>query len=131
MSMQDAISDMLTRIRNGHLVSKKQVTVPHTKLKLAIVKVLLDEGFISAYKEEKGVKPTLIIVLKYHKDNIPVIEGMTRVSRPSLRVYRSYRSLPKVVKGFGIAILSTARGVVSHHVARQLKVGGEVLCEVW
>ena len=131
MSMQDTISDMLTRIRNAQIVGKKEVIVPHSKLKLAIVKVLLDEGFINAYKESQGPKPTLVIVLKYHKNNIPVIEGIKRVSRPSLRVYKDYRSLPKVVGGFGIRILSTAKGVVSHHVARQLKVGGEILCEVW
>jgi len=131
MSMQDTISDMLTQVRNGHMVKKPQVKVPHTKLKLAIVKVLLDEGFINAYKEEKGPKPSLIIVLKYHKENVPVIEGIKRVSRPSQRIYSSYRALPKVVGGFGIAVISTAKGVVSHHVARQLKVGGEILCEVW
>lgn len=131
MSMPDTISDMLTRIRNAQMVYKNDVTVPFSKIKLAIVKVLLEEGFINAYKENKEEKPSLTIVLKYHKNNIPVIEGIKRVSKPSLRVYKGYDSLPQVVKGFGIAIISTAKGVISHHAARKLKIGGEVLCEVW
>lgn len=130
MSMTDPIADMLTRIRNGQMAEKMGVSMPSSKLKEAIAKVLLDEGYIENFAVRKdGAKSELDIELKYYAGR-PVIERLERVSRPGLRVYRGQQDLPKVMNGLGIAIVSTPKGVMTDRKARTANVGGEVLCIV-
>lgn len=130
MSMTDPIADMLTRIRNGQMAEKLAVTMPSSKIKEAIAKVLLDEGYIEDFTVRKqGAKSELDIKLKYYAGR-PVIERLERVSRPGLRVYRGKQDLPKVMNGLGIAIVSTPKGVMTDRKARSVNVGGEVLCIV-
>lgn len=130
MSMSDPISDMLTRIRNAQRSEKTSVCMPASKLKVAIAKVLKDEGYIDdfATRESDG-KPTLEIGLKYYAGH-PVIETIERVSRPGLRIYKGSGDLPRVMNGLGIAIVSTSKGVMTDYKARAAGVGGEVLCIV-
>ena len=128
--MSDPISDMLTRIRNSLLRFKRDVRIPSSKLKVAIANILKQEGYIKDYRvEENDKRTTLIIELKYFKGK-PVIESMKRVSKPSLRSYKSVNELPKVMGGLGIAIISTAKGVMTDKSAREHGIGGEVLCYV-
>jgi len=128
--MSDPISDMLTRIRNSLLRFKHDVRIPSSKLKVAIANILKQEGYIKDYRvEENDKRITLIIELKYFKGK-PVIETMKRVSKPSLRSYKSVNELPKVMGGLGIAIISTAKGVMTDKSAREHGIGGEVLCYV-
>lgn len=130
MSMQDPIADMLTRIRNGQMVEKQQVTMPTSKVKVAIAKILKDEGYVTDYVTETvDGKLALTIVLKYFEGK-PVIESLQRVSRPGLRMYRSKGDLPAVVGGLGVAIISTSHGVMTDRAARAQGFGGEVLCFV-
>ena len=130
MSMSDPISDMLTRIRNSLLRFKHDVRIPSSKLKVAIANILKQEGYIKDYRvEENDKRTTLIIELKYFKGK-SVIESMKRVSKPSLRSYKSVSELPKVMGGLGIAIISTAKGVMTDKSAREHGIGGEVLCYV-
>lgn len=135
MSLQDPISDMLTRIRNGQMASKQFVSMPSSKLKEAIAKVLMDEGYINHYsvvaadEESTGSKSVLKIELKYFEAK-PVIEEIKRVSRPGLRIYRGLDELPKVKDGLGIAIISTCKGIMTDKSARMQRVGGEILCSV-
>ena len=130
MSMTDPVADMLTRIRNAQTAHKVSVSVPASKLKLSIARVLAAEGYVQAVSEEDvDGKPALKIELKYHEDR-PVIERIQRVSRPGLRVYSSAADLPKVQGGLGIAIISTSKGVVTDRQARAEGQGGEVLCVV-
>ena len=130
MSMNDPIADMLTRIRNGQRARKVAVDMPASKIKLAVAKVLIDEGYVeSVSTAEDGVKKTMSVVLKYFK-NEPVIERIDRVSRPGLRVYKAAGELPKVQGGLGVAIVSTSNGVMSDREARLAGHGGEVLCFV-
>lgn len=132
MSMNDPISDMLTRIRNATRAGHLTVEVPASKLKEEICRVLKSEGFIADYQiESDGVKGKLTIQLKYTKDRRPVIQGIRRVSRPSIRRYSGYRELKPVRSGFGIQIMSTSKGVMTGREAKKQKVGGEVICEVW
>ena len=127
MSMHDPIADMLTRIRNAHGRMKREVRMPSSKLKVAIISVLKEEGFVSGFQvEEDGCKKTLVIELKYFEGK-PVIEKLQRVSRPGLRRYESTSALPKVMGGFGTAIISTAQGVMTDKSARGKSIGGEVL----
>ncbi len=129
MSMHDPIADMLTRIRNAQKAKHQRVSCPLSTIKTAIVAVLKDEGYISDYKVSGAdVKPQLDILLKYYQDK-PVIAKVKRISRPGLRAYRKKDELPRVT-GFGIRIVSTSQGVMSDRKARQLGIGGEVLCEV-
>jgi len=130
MSMSDPIADMLTRIRNAQQVDKTTVTMPSSKLKVAIATVLKDEGYIDSF-EVKGTaaKPELEISLKYYAGR-PVIERIERVSRPGLRIYKGHGSIPQVMNGLGVAIVSTSRGVMTDRKARASGVGGEVLCYV-
>lgn len=130
MSMSDPIADMLTRIRNGQQVEKVSVSMPSSKLKVAIATVLKEEGYIENF-EVKGdkTKPELEIELKYY-NNQPVIERIERVSRPGLRIYKGRASIPQVMNGLGVAIVSTSRGVMTDRKARAVGVGGEVLCYV-
>jgi len=130
MSMSDPIADMLTRIRNGQHAEKAQVSMPASKQKAAIAKVLKDEGYILDYSvADEGGKPTLTITLKYFEGR-PVIEKVRRVSRPGLRIYKNKHELPKVDGGLGIAIVSTSKGVMTDRQARAVGEGGEVLCTV-
>ncbi|MFO7190032.1 MAG: 30S ribosomal protein S8 [Pseudomonadota bacterium] len=130
MSMTDPIADFLTRIRNGQSSGKSEIIVPASKLKLAIAKVLKEEGYIEdfASREQDG-KPVLAVQLKYYQGR-PVIERLERVSRPGLRVYKGKDELPKVLGGLGVAIVSTSRGVMTDREARAAGHGGEVLCIV-
>ena len=130
MSMTDPIADMLTRIRNAQQANKTQVSIPSSKLKVSIAKVLEEEGYIAAYKvDEADAKPTLTITLKYFEGKA-VISEIKRVSRPGLRVYKSASELPRVIGGLGVAIISTSKGVMADRKARSLGEGGEVLCAV-
>jgi small subunit ribosomal protein S8 len=128
--MSDPIADMLTRIRNGQQAGKANVRMPSSKLKVAIAKVLQDEGYIDAYTvREAAGKSELDVALKYYADR-PVIERIERVSRPGLRVYKGSDDLPKVLNGLGVAIVSTPRGVMTDRAARASRVGGEIICLV-
>ena len=131
MSMQDPLSDMLTRIRNAQMAGKTHVEMPGSKLKVAVAKVLKDEGYIEEFaaSDESG-KPRLAIDLKYF-DGKPVIAEIDRVSRPGLRRYSGKSELPSVRAGLGIAIVSTSKGVMTERAARAAGVGGEVLCTVY
>ncbi len=128
--MTDPIADLLTRIRNAHHAEKISLTLPGSKVKAAIAKVLEDEGFIEGFDSsvEDG-KPVLNIKLKYYEGE-PVIEQIQRVSKPGLRVYKGADELPKVNGGLGIAIISTSKGIMTDRAARSAGVGGEVLCSV-
>lgn len=129
MSMQDPLADMLTRIRNGQMAKKAVVTMPSSKIKVAIAKVLSSEGYINGFRVEAGAKPELHIDLKYYQGKA-VIESLSRVSRPGLRIYRAKDQLPKVLGGLGVAIISTSQGVMTDRAARAAGVGGEILCLV-
>ena len=130
MSISDPIADMLTRIRNGQMVDKTEVTMPSSKLKVAIAKVLEDEGYIDGYTvDANDGKPVLRRGLKYYAGR-PVIEMIERVSRPGLRVYKNHETIPQVMNGLGIAIISTPKGVMTDRKARAAGIGGEVLCVV-
>ncbi|MBU6439723.1 MAG: 30S ribosomal protein S8 [Betaproteobacteria bacterium] len=130
MSMSDPIADMLTRIRNAQMVEKASVRMPASKLKAAIAQVLADEGYIDGFEVlQDGAKADLQIALKYYAGR-PVIEHIERVSRPGLRIYRGHQAIPKVMNGLGVAIVSTPKGVMTDRKARQVGVGGEVLCYV-
>ena len=130
MSLQDPISDMLTRIRNAQRAGHASVVMPSSNAKVAILKVLMDEGFIGEYAVSEGAKPDVSINLKYHGGQ-PVIEEIKRVSRPGLRIYKQASDLPTVRSGLGVAIVSTDRGVMTDRAARRAEVGGEVLCTVF
>jgi len=130
MSMSDPIADLLTRIRNAQMVAKPTVSVPSSKVKIAISQVLKDEGYIDGFqiKTEAG-KTELVITLKYYAGR-PVIERIERVSRPGLRVYKAAQAIPQVQNGLGVAIVTTPKGVMTDRKARATGVGGEVLCYV-
>ncbi len=130
MSMTDPIADMLTRIRNAQQAEKTTVTMPSSRLKEAIAKVLKDEGYIEAVQvHAHDSKPLIELTLKYYAGR-PVIEMIERVSRPGLRVYKGAQDIPKVMNGLGVAIVSTPMGVITDRAARRQNVGGEVLCVV-
>jgi|TARA_B110000037_G_scaffold122276_1_gene139665 small subunit ribosomal protein S8 len=130
MSMSDPIADMLTRIRNAQRADKKIVTMPSSKLKQSIAMVLKDEGYIEYFTvRDIDNKPVLDVGLKYYA-GLPVIEKIDRVSRPGLRIYKPNNSLPKVMNGLGVAIISTSKGVMTERKARANGIGGEVLCIV-
>ena len=130
MSMTDPIADMLVRIKNAAAVGKPSVSMPSSKIKVAIAKVLEDEGYVASSRVTKdGAKSVLEIALKYYEGK-PVIERLQRVSRSSLRQYRGKDALPKVLGGLGVAIISTSKGIMTDTQARQQGVGGEVLCFV-
>ena len=131
--MTDPIADMLTRIRNANTAKHDTVDVPSSKMKLAIAKILLDEGYIKSYElVENGKFNDIRITLKYGASkNEKIISGLQRISKPGLRVYANWEELPKVLGGLGVAIISTNKGVITDKEARKLGVGGEVLCFVW
>ena len=131
MQITDPIADMLTRIRNAGSAKHESVDVPASKMKKAIAEILLEEGYIKAYNVvEDGTQGTIHITLKYN-NNEKAITGLKRVSKPGLRVYAGAQELPQVLRGLGIAIISTSKGVMTDKKARELNVGGEVLAFVW
>ncbi|GGP23986.1 30S ribosomal protein S8 [Silvimonas iriomotensis] len=129
MAMHDPIADMLTRIRNAQRADKASVTMPSSKLKVAIAQVLKDEGYVESFSVAGDVKRELTIELKYYAGR-PVIERIERVSKPGLRVYKGSDSIPQVMNGLGVAIVSTSKGVMTDRKARANGVGGELLCFV-
>jgi len=129
MSMSDPIADMLTRVRNGQMAGKTEVSMPSSKLKVSICQVLKDEGYISDFIVVGDVRPVVTVKLKYFEGR-PVIEKIQRVSRPGLRIFRGSSELPKVLNGLGVAIVSTSQGVMTDRQARAAGHGGEVLCTV-
>lgn len=132
MSISDPIADMLTRIRNGIMVSYDTVDIPSSRLKINVAKILKAEGFIKNYKIMTDRRHgTLRILLKYDEKGAPVIGGLKRVSKPSGRVYTRKDRIPKILNGLGVSILSTPKGVMTDKQARKMGVGGEILCSVW
>jgi len=132
MSMTDPIADFLTRIRNGIQAKKQSVVMPSSRLKRALAEVFKKEGFIADFREEPvGNFNNLVIELKYDENQRPAIEGLKRMSKPGQRVYVGKEELPRVRQGLGVAIVTTSRGVMTDAQARELKIGGEVICTVW
>lgn len=132
--LTDPIADMLTRIRNANVAMHDEVPMPSSKQKLALAEILQKEGYISGYAvapSSKGPGEVLTIKMKYSADRKRTISGLKRVSTPGLRVYRKSTSVPRVLGGLGVAVLSTSKGLMSDREARQRKVGGEVVCYVW
>ncbi|MCQ1059935.1 30S ribosomal protein S8 [Photobacterium sp. DNB23_23_1] len=129
MSMQDPISDMLTRLRNGQAAKKVAVKMPSSKMKVAIASLLKEEGFVADYTVTGEVKPELEVTLKYFEAT-PVIEQIQRVSRPGLRIYKKKDALPSVMGGLGIAVVSTSKGLMTDRAARKAGLGGEIICYV-
>ncbi len=132
MQITDTIADLLTRIRNASTARHETVDVPASNMKKAIAQILLDEGYIKSFAVvEDGKQGMIHITLKYTDGKTPVITGLRRVSKPGLRIYTSCEDMPKVMKGLGVAILSTSKGVMTDKEAKKLNVGGEVLAFVW
>ena len=132
MYITDTIADMLTRIRNANSAKHETVDIPASKMKTSIAQILLDEGYIKSFVAvDDGKQGIIRITLKYGANKTPVIQGMRRVSKPGLRIYTSCEDCPKVMKGLGIAILSTSKGVITDKQARKENVGGEVLAFIW
>lgn len=130
--LTDPIADMLTRIRNANLALHDTVEMPGSRLKADIARVLEEQGYIAGYETSAdGTRTTLVVKLKYNEDRRRVITGLDRVSKPGRRVYADKDSLPKVLGGMGVAIISTSQGLLTGHEARRRGVGGEVLCTVW
>lgn len=129
----DPIADLLTRIRNANVKMKDRVDVPYSNLKMEVVRILKEEGFIANYKSlyNEGRRGSIRVFLKYSPEKELVIRGIQRISKPGLRQYRGYREIPKVRGAFGVTILSTPQGVLTDKQARERKVGGEILCQVW
>jgi small subunit ribosomal protein S8 len=132
MSMTDPLADMLTRIRNAGQAGFDKVDIPASRLKISLARIFKDEGFIKNYKVIKDNRQGILrIYLKFDEHQKLLIQGLRRVSRPGRRVYTGHEELPKVQGGLGIAVISTSKGVITDRQARKLKVGGEVLCEIW
>ena len=132
MHITDPIADMLTRIRNANSAKHETVDIPASNMKKAIAQILLDEGYIASYKVIEDDKQGVIrVTLKYGENKSQVITGLRRVSKPGLRIYSNVEDMPKVMKGLGIAIVSTSKGVMTDREARKQNVGGEVLAFVW
>ena len=132
MNTSDPIADMLTRIRNASAARHADVTLPSSKVKREIARILAEEGFIDSYETANGgVQETLTMRLRYVEGKTPVVSGLKRISKPGLRVYARKTEIPRVLGGLGLAILSTSRGIMTGSQARKLNLGGEVLCYVW
>ena len=132
MQVTDTIADLLTRIRNAQAAKHDTVEVPASNMKKAICQILVDEGYVRHYSvKEDGKQGVITISLKYAEGRQPVIKGLKRVSKPGLRIYSSAEELPKVMKGLGVAIVSTSKGIMPDRAARQQNVGGEVLAFIW
>ena len=132
MNTSDPIADMLTRIRNASLARHRELTLPSSRVKREIARILVDEGFIESLStSQEGVQETLTLQLKYVEGRTPVVSGLKRISKPGLRVYARKTEIPRVLGGLGLAILSTSHGIMTGSQARKLNLGGEVLCYVW
>ena len=132
MQITDTIADLLTRIRNANSAKHDTVEIPASNMKKAICQILVDEGYIKSFSvEEDGKQGMIKVVLKYAEGKTPVIQGLRRVSKPGLRIYSNVEDMPKVMKGLGIAIISTSKGIMTDRQARKENVGGEVLAFVW
>ena len=132
MQITDTIADLLTRIRNANSAKHATVQIPASNMKKAICQILLDEGYIKNFSvEEDGKQGIITVTLKYLDGKTPVIQGLRRVSKPGLRIYSNVEDMPKVMKGLGIAIISTSKGVMTDREARKQNVGGEVLAFIW
>ena len=132
MTMTDPIADMLTRIRNAIIASYDKAEVPCSKIKINVAKILKFEGYIRNYKIVKDNKQGIIVIyLKYNEDKSPVIKGLKKISKPSCRIYSRCRTIPRVLNGFGINIISTSKGVMTDREARRMGIGGEIICSVW
>ncbi len=132
MSISDPVADMLTKIRNANMVRYEKVDIPSSKLKIEIVKILKNEGFIKTFKKisQEG-KNQIRIFLKYDDGNNPVLHGLERLSTPGRRVYKGYKGMPRVYNGYGALIVTTSRGVITGRKALEQQVGGELICSVW
>jgi small subunit ribosomal protein S8 len=132
MNTTDPIADMLTRIRNASGARHRELTLPSSRIKREIARILTEEGFIESYTtRQEGVQETLTVQLKYVEGRTPVMSGLKRISKPGLRVYARKTEIPRVLGGLGMAILSTSQGIMTGTQARKLNLGGEVLCYVW
>ncbi|WP_407382679.1 30S ribosomal protein S8 [Ruminococcus sp.] len=132
MQITDTIADLLTRIRNANSAKHDTVQIPASNMKKAICQILVDEGYIKNFSvEEDGKQGVITVTLKYLEGKQPVIQGLRRVSKPGLRIYSSVEDMPKVMKGLGVAIISTSKGVMTDREARKQNVGGEVLAFIW
>ncbi len=132
MNTTDPIADMLTRIRNASLARHRELTLPSSRIKREIARILAEEGFIEAFStQQDGVQESLNVQLKYVEGRTPVMSGLKRISKPGLRVYARKTEIPRVLGGLGMAILSTSQGIMTGSQARKLNLGGEVLCYVW
>lgn len=132
MTMTDPIADMLTRIRNAVLAKKKDVRIPSSRMKIEVAKILKDEGYIKSFRVMEGnIQGVLNIVLKYTEDGESVISGLSRISKPGCRIFCKSDSVPKVLDGLGIVIISTSKGIMTGKNCEDLGFGGEVLCQVW
>jgi small subunit ribosomal protein S8 len=132
MKTSDSLSDLFTRLRNGMRAGHDRVDVPSSKLKESVLKVLEQEGFISSFRKvEESGRPVLRVGLKYDHEGEPIVSGLERVSRPGRRIYAKADAIPSVLGGLGVSIVSTSRGIVTDKTAREKRLGGEVLCNVW
>ena len=132
MAVNDPIADFLTRVRNAQMAKHDAVEIPHSKMKAEIARILKEEGYINDVSEKgSGVEKRLVVELKYGPDGRRGITGLRRMSRPGRRVYRKQTSIPRVLDGLGVAILSTSQGILTDHAARRAGIGGEVLCFVY
>ncbi|NLD39471.1 MAG: 30S ribosomal protein S8 [Desulfatiglans sp.] len=132
MGMTDPIADMLTRIRNAIMASYNSVDIPGSRMKINIAKVLKSEGFIKNFKLLDDKKQGIIkIYFKYDEKGVPTIDGLKRVSKPGCRIYAKRDNIPKILNGFGINILSTSKGIITDKQAREIGVGGEIICSIW
>ena len=132
MQITDTIADLLTRIRNASSAKHDSVEIPASNMKKAIVQILVDEGYVKSYTVvEDGIQGVIKVVLKYSEGKMPVIKGLRRVSKPGLRIYSNAQELPRVMKGLGVAIISTSKGIMTDRQARSENLGGEVLAFVW
>ena len=132
MNTSDPIADMLTRIRNASMARHRELTLPSSRVKREIARILVDEGFVDSFAtQQEGVQEMLTVQLKYVEGRTPVVSGLKRISKPGLRVYARKTEIPRVLGGLGLAILSTSHGIMTGSQARKLNLGGEVLCYVW
>ena len=132
MKTSDPLSDLLTRIRNGMQAGHDRVDVPSSRVKEAVLKVLEAEGYISSYRKvQEGGRPVLRVGLKYDHEGEPIVSGFERVSRPGRRIYARADAIPQVLGGLGVSLVSTSKGIVTDKAAREARLGGEVLCNIW
>jgi small subunit ribosomal protein S8 len=132
MNTTDPIADMLTRIRNASLARHRELTLPSSRMKREIARILVEEGFIESFStSQDGIQEMLLLQLKYVEGRTPVVSGLKRISKPGLRVYARKTEIPRVLGGLGLVVLSTTRGIMTGQQARKLNLGGEVLCYVW